>query len=72
MENEDRVFDGQKLRSLRHASDHSIRDVADAVGVSRNQVMFWERGRGLPTVNRLPKIARVFGCLIDDLFSNPE
>lgn len=56
------------LRPRRKAAGMTLQDVAEAMGCSINAVALWERGGSLPTVDRLPKLAEVLGCTVDELY----
>lgn len=56
------------LRPRRKAAGMTLQDVAEAMGCSINAVALWERGESLPTVDRLPKLAEVLGCTVDELY----
>lgn len=44
-------------------------DVAMELCVSRTTVSMWENGSALPRADKLPQLAKIFGCTIDDLFN---
>jgi len=48
------------------------REVADALGVSMGTVAMWDTGRNNPRADMLPKIARLYGCTIDELLSDNQ
>lgn len=56
------------LRPRRKAAGMTLQDVAAAMGCSINAVALWERGGSLPTVDKLPQLARLLGCSVDDLY----
>lgn len=58
------------LKSLREQNKMSQSEVGSAVGVSAQAVGKWERGEGCPQWTMAPKLARLFGCSIDDLFAD--
>lgn len=41
--------------------------VADHFGISDAAVVQWEKGRTFPRTEFLPKLAKLFGCTIDEL-----
>ena len=43
-------------------------DVAMELSVSRTTVSMWENGSALPRADKLPQLAKIFGCTIDELF----
>ena len=46
--------------------------VAAMVGVDQTTVAKWESGKAMPRVATLKKLARIFGCTIDDLLKEAE
>lgn len=42
-------------------------EAANSLGVSDAAVCQWEKGETMPTGKRLPEIANLYGCTIDDL-----
>jgi transcriptional regulator with XRE-family HTH domain len=61
-------FANELLRELRRSSGRTRKQLADAAGVSPLQTQWWENGRSIPDTMRLPLVADVYGCKIDDLF----
>ena len=43
------------------------REVARQLGVSESAVNKWERGLAKPRADRLPQIAKLYGCTIEEL-----
>jgi transcriptional regulator with XRE-family HTH domain len=42
--------------------------LADSLGVSQANISAWEKGKAFPSADKLPSIAEVLKCKIDDLF----
>lgn len=57
------------IRARRKAAGLTIEALAKELGVSLQAVGAWECGVALPSAARLPEIAAVLGCSIDDLFT---
>lgn len=47
-------------------------EVAERIGVSQNTVCTWEIGTRRVPVEFLPKLARLYGCTIEELFDPEE
>lgn len=56
------------LKKLRTEQGLTLEAVGLAMGVTRQCVQMWEAGRRWPSSADLPKLAKVLGCTIDDLF----
>ena len=56
------------LKRCREAAGLSQTELAAALGLTRAAVSGWEAGYTSPTAAKLPEIARLLGCSIDDLF----
>lgn len=56
------------LKKLRTEQGLTLEAVGVAMGVTRQCVQMWEAGRRWPSSADLPKLAKVLGCSIDDLF----
>ena len=62
-----------RLRKLRTSLGLSQGQLAQALGVSQNVLSMWETETVLPRTRDLPRLARVLGCQIGDLFAeDPE
>lgn len=48
------------------------RQVAEALNVSLGTVAMWDTGRNKPRADMLPKIAKLYGCTVDDLLREEE
>ena len=58
----------QNLRRFRLARHLTQEQAAENLGVSPQSVSRWERGTTWPDVAMLPKLARLYGVMIDDLY----
>ncbi|GAA1819368.1 helix-turn-helix transcriptional regulator [Actinomadura chokoriensis] len=63
-----RHFSGRRLRTLRTAANITPDGLADMVGRSAFSVREYERGRVIPSVDVLARLADTLGCATDDLF----
>lgn len=59
-----------KLIKLRKGQGLTQSTFAEAVGVSRQSVYKWETGQSYPDVEKLLKIARMFGITVDELIDD--
>lgn len=57
-----------KLKSARAAKDMSQKDIAEAVGVTRQTINAIEMGDYNPTVNLCIAICKVLGKTLDEIF----
>lgn len=57
------------FRSARLAAGLSVRQVMERLNVSDAAVYFWETGQQFPRASKLPEIAKLYGCTVDDLFA---
>ncbi|MFD7554221.1 helix-turn-helix transcriptional regulator [Streptomyces sp. NPDC059835] len=64
----ERLFDAQKFRSVRRASELSQAQVGAAVGVNESSVGKWETGRTTPPPEKLARLAAELGQPLDELF----
>lgn len=58
------------LKTLRESKNLTQDDISKALGVGRTTVAMWETGKSIPRAALLPKIAKILGCSIDDLFKD--
>lgn len=56
-----------KLKTLRESADITQNEIAIILGVSRTSVSMWETGQAMPRADKLPKLAKILGCTVDDL-----
>ena len=61
-----------RMKSARAALDLSQKDLADAVGVSRQTINAIEQGEYNPTIKLCRAICRVLGKTLDELFGEEE
>ena len=62
----------ENLKRFRCALNMTQANLAQEVGVTQSLVAQWERGASMPSAARLPLLASVLNCTIDDLFSEPD
>ena len=58
---------GKKIVALRKEKNMTQMELADAMGVSYQAVSNWERGNSMPDISKLPELAQIFGCSVDEL-----
>lgn len=57
----------QRIKELRQANNVSQKKLAEAVGVDKRAVIFWEQGINEPKATYIRNIALFFGCSADYL-----
>ena len=60
---------GEKMNFKQHRVSNNLtqEQVAQDVGVQRTTVAKWESGKSRPRAELLPKLAKLFGCSIEEL-----
>ncbi len=58
----------KKIKEFREHRELSQRDLANYLGVDQSAVAKWETGVSLPSADKLPKLAQLLGCTIDELY----
>ena len=58
---------GENIYRLRTAKNMSQGDLADALEVSRQSVSKWENNSAVPELDKLVKMAQLFGISLDEL-----
>ena len=67
------MFSGKKLHDLRVQKGLTQARLAQMTGLnSPSAVTMYESGERTPPANKLPELARILGCSIDDLFAKEE
>lgn len=56
------------LYFLRKKINMTQKELAHKLGVTQGAVSQWEKGIANPKVDKLPLLARILGCSIDDLY----
>ena len=46
------------------------REVAKVIGVKESAVSKWERGLSKPRADKLPQLAKLYGCSIEELLAD--
>ena len=59
-----------RVRELLETRGITRVQLADAMGVSTMAVHKWVSGQAYPSADKLPQLARVLGCSIDELFDD--
>lgn len=63
---------GEKIFKFRTDKNLSQGDLSDILGVSRQSVSKWENDVAIPDLDKIIKLAEVFGITIDELVKNEE
>ena len=56
------------LKELREKANLTQESLAKLINVDRSTIAKWETGEASPRSNKLPTLANVLNCTIDDLF----
>lgn len=57
------------LKEARKRAKLTAKDVALSLGVTFQNVYNWENGSYLPPSKRLPELAKLYGCTVDELLN---
>lgn len=66
---EDLIF-GRFLQEMREKRGYTVQQLAQAVGVSVQTILQWEKGLNKPPVSTLQKVAQVLNVRVDELISS--
>jgi transcriptional regulator with XRE-family HTH domain len=58
-----------QYKVLREKAGLSVKQVMEALNVSDAAVYFWETGANAPSTKKLPDIAKLYGCTVDELLN---
>lgn len=61
---------GQRMAAFRVAKNLTQFQLADALGMTRNQIAYYERSAGNPTLEVVEKIAAFFGVTVGELLND--
>ena len=56
-----------QYKRLREKAGLTVKQVMVAMGVSDATVYFWETGVANPAIGKLPALAKLYNCTVDDL-----
>ena len=56
------------IASRRQSKGLTQQNLADELKINRSTVAMWESGESFPRADKLPALARILDCTIDDLF----
>ena len=57
-----------KIKQFRTKVGLTQEELAKKLNVNQPTVAMWETSKTLPRTDKLPKLAEIFGCKIDELF----
>lgn len=60
------------FRRCRRMADITQKDASIALGVSQSTVALWDMGKTKPRAALLPKVAKLYGCTVDELLAPDE
>lgn len=63
---------GKKIAALRKGKNMTQMELADEMGVSYQAVSNWERGNSMPDISKLPQLALILGCSVDEILGESE
>ena len=61
-----------QLRVMRIKRKMSLRDLADVIGATPNQISSWERGTSTPRLKTALQLAEYFGCTVEELMEDTD
>ena len=57
------------IRIMRKRAGLLQKDLAERIGVAQGIISLWETDKAFPRADKLPQLARILGCTIDELFA---
>ncbi len=61
---------GQKLKEIRKRFELSQEQLAEIMNISRQAITKWENDGGLPDINNLQELSKIFGITVDYLLND--
>lgn len=61
-----------RIKELREEAGYTKKELAQAMDVSHVTVIHWEQGKKVPMASRLPKLAALLHCTVDELFTGRQ
>jgi len=61
-----------RIKELRERLGISQSELARRMGVKHPSVVQWENGEAMPAAAKLPRLAAVLECTIDELYQKPS
>ena len=61
-----------KIKKLRISQNISQKDMSKILGISQSALCMYESGQRKPSIELLPKIAKVLNCTVDELLKVDE
>ena len=71
IQNEKVIQGGEMMKGIekrRANAGMTQEEMANVLGVDRSTIAKWETGEAMPRADKLPTLAKLLGCTIDDLF----
>lgn len=56
------------IKQLREKAGLNQQQVAEKLSIDRSSIAKWETGEAMPTADKLPQLATILNCTIDELF----
>ena len=56
------------IKNKRESKGLTQEELGKMLGVNRSTVAMWETGEAMPRADKLPELAKILGCSIDDLY----
>lgn len=60
------------IKEVREKAGLTQQDLANELGVGQSTVAMWETQKSLPRTDKLPALAKILGCTIDELLKKEE
>lgn len=60
------------IKKAREKAGLTQQDLANELGVGQSTVAMWETQNSLPRTDKLPALAKILGCTIDDLLKGED
>ena len=60
------------IKEAREKAGLTQQDIANELGVGQSTVAMWETQKSLPRTDKLPALAKILGCTIDELLKGED
>lgn len=57
-----------QIKSIRLKEKMTQAELARQLQIDQTAISQWESGKSMPTADKLPELAKILGCTIDELF----